>query len=79
MARLRPFFPKSHGKPRVDDRQMLSGIVVANGNGLRWCDAPKDYGPHKALCNRWKRWEERGVFIRMMKGCLLLVPSRRRG
>ena len=20
MARLRPFFPKSHGKPRVDDR-----------------------------------------------------------
>lgn len=26
MARLRPFFPKSHGKPRVDDRWVLSGI-----------------------------------------------------
>ena len=28
MERLRPFFPKSHGKPRVDDQRVLSGIVV---------------------------------------------------
>ena len=26
MARLEPYFPKSHGKPRVDDRRVLSGI-----------------------------------------------------
>ena len=26
MARLQPHFPKSHGKPRVDDRRVLSGI-----------------------------------------------------
>ena len=25
MARLRSFFSKSHGKPRVDDRRVLSG------------------------------------------------------
>ena len=24
MARLEPFFPKSHGKPRVDDRRVLA-------------------------------------------------------
>jgi transposase len=68
MARLQPFFPKSHGKPRVDDRRVLSGIVFVNRNGLRWCDAPKDYGPHKTLYNHWKRWGERGVFLRMMEG-----------
>ena len=68
MARLRPYFPKSHGKPRVDDRRVLSGIVFVNRNGLRWCDAPRDYGPHKTLYNRWKRWGERGVFLRMMEG-----------
>ena len=28
MARLEPFFPKSHGKPRVDDRRVLSGIIA---------------------------------------------------
>ncbi len=52
MARLEPFFPKSHGKPRVDDRRVLSGIIFINRNGLRWRDAPKEHGPPKALCNR---------------------------
>ena len=68
MERLRPFFPKSHGKPRVDDRRVLSGIVFVNRNGLRWRDAPKDYGPHKTSHNRWKRWGKAGVFARMMEG-----------
>ncbi|MES3093628.1 transposase [Sphingomonas aerolata] len=44
MARLQPYFPKSHGKPRVDDRRVLSGIGFVNRNGLRWCDAPKNMG-----------------------------------
>ena len=30
MARLKPFCPKSHGKPRVDDRRVLSGIIFIN-------------------------------------------------
>ena len=51
MERLRPFFPKSHGKPRVDDRRVLSGIVLVNKNGLRWRDAPSAYGPPKTLYN----------------------------
>ena len=29
MARLEPFFSKSHGRPRVDDRRVLSGIKSA--------------------------------------------------
>ena len=41
MMRLGPFFPKSHGKPRVDDRRVLSGIIFINRNGLRWRDAPR--------------------------------------
>ena len=64
---LRLHFPKSHGRPRVDDRRVLSGIIFVNRNGLRWRDAPV-YGPHKTLYNRWKRWSEAGVFIRMMQG-----------
>jgi transposase len=68
MARLRPFFPKSHGKPRVDDRRVLNGIIFINRNGLRWRDAPREYGPAKTLYNRWKRWSDTGVFARMMEG-----------
>jgi len=40
MALLQPFFLKSHGRPRVDDRRVLSGIILVNRNGLRWRDAP---------------------------------------
>lgn len=68
MARLVPYFPKSHGKPRVDDRRVLSGIIFINRNGLRWRDAPREYGPHKTLYNRWKRWSEKGVFAKIMTG-----------
>ena len=68
MARLKPFFLKSHGVPRVDDRRVLSGIIFINRNGLRWSDAPKEYGPAKTLYNRWKRWGDMGVFARMMEG-----------
>jgi transposase len=68
MERLKPFFPKSHGKPRVDDRRVLSGIIFINRNGLRWSDAPREYGPAKTLYNRWKRWGDMGVFARMMEG-----------
>jgi transposase len=68
MARLEPYFPKSHGKPRVDDRRVLSGIIFVNRNGLRWRDAPKEYGPHKAPYNRWKRWSDKGIFAQMMVG-----------
>ena len=68
MARLQPFFPKSHGRPRVDDRRVLSGIIFVNRNGLRWRDAPREYGPAKTLYNRWKRWSDKGVFLAMMDG-----------
>ncbi|WP_144423494.1 IS5 family transposase [Sphingopyxis sp. 113P3] len=68
MARLQPYFPKSHGRKRVDDRRVLSGIIFVNRNGLRWRDAPREYGPAKTLYNRWKRWSDKGIFIRMMEG-----------
>lgn len=55
MARPEPYFPKSHGKPRVDDWRVLSGIILNNIDDLRWRNAPAADGPHKTLCNRWKR------------------------
>ena len=47
---------------------MLSGIIFVNRNGLRWSDAPREYGPAKTLYNRWKRWSDNGVFARIMRG-----------
>nr|WP_273523848.1 IS5 family transposase [Rhodosalinus sediminis] len=66
MERLRPFFPKSRGKPRVDDRRVLSGIIYIQKNGLQWKDAPSVYGPPKTLYNRFVRWSRMGVFARIL-------------
>ena len=66
IERLKPFFPLSHGVPRVDDRKVLSGIIFINRNGLRWRDAPAVYGPPKTLYNRWVRWSRLGVFARIL-------------
>lgn len=52
MRRIEPFFPLSHGVPRVDDRRVISGIIFVLKNGLRWRDAPPAYGPHKTIYNR---------------------------
>jgi transposase len=68
MSRLEPIFHKSHGKPRVDDRCVLSGIIFINHNGLRWYDAPREYGPPKTLYNRWKWWGDKDIFAQMMEG-----------
>lgn len=62
MGRIEPYFPLSHGIPRVDDRRVISGIVFVIRNGLRWRDAPREYGPHKTIYNRFVRWSRLGVF-----------------
>ncbi|WP_412050745.1 IS5 family transposase [Hoeflea sp. Naph1] len=66
MQRIEPCFPLSHGVPRVDDRRVLSGIFFVIRNGLRWRDAPSDYGPHKTIYNRFIRWSRLGVFNRIL-------------
>ncbi len=65
MRRIEPWFPLSHGVPRVDDRRVISGIIFVIRNGLRWRDAPREYGPHKTIYNRFIRWSRLGVFNRI--------------
>lgn len=55
MRRIKPYFPLSHGIARVDDRRVISGIVFVIRNGLHWRDAPREYGPHKTIYNRFVR------------------------
>jgi transposase len=62
-ARLKPLLPNdTRGKPRVDDRRVISGIVQVLKSGGRWIDAPAVYGPRKTLYNRFVRWAAKGVW-----------------
>jgi transposase len=63
-ARLEALLPTdTRGKPRVDDRRVISGIVHVLKSGGRWVDAPDAYGPRKTLYNRFVRWAAKGVWI----------------
>ena len=47
MSKIEPFFPKSHGVARVDDRRVISVIIYVLKHGLQWKDAPSGYGPQQ--------------------------------
>ena len=66
MLRISPYFPLSHGKPRVDDQRVISGIIYVIRNGLMWRDAPVSYGPYKTIYNRFIRWSRMGVFAHIL-------------
>lgn len=65
-AKLEPHLPKNQpGKPRVDDRRVISGILHILKTGGRWRDVPKEYGPAKTVYNRYTRWARRGIWQRI--------------
>ena len=51
MVRLRPYFPKSRGRARVDDRRVLSGIIFINRNGV---NDGSGRGPDEMSSGRFK-------------------------
>ena len=57
----------TRGKERVDDRRVISGIIHVLKSGGRWIDAPPDYGPRKTLYNRFVRWADKGVWVRLFE------------
>lgn len=62
IERIKPFFPLSHGIPRVDDLKVISGIIYVIKYGLQCKDAPCEYEPYKTLYNRFIRWSRLGIF-----------------
>ena len=64
-ARIKPYFPLSHGIARVDDVRVISGIIYVI-RGMQWKDAPPAY-PYKTLYSRFVRWGRMGMFNRIFE------------
>jgi len=60
-AAIAPLLPSFGGKPRVDDRRVISGILHRFREGLRWRALPAEYGPRTTVFNRFNRWSKRGL------------------
>jgi transposase len=55
------------GFRRVDACRIISGIIFVIRNGLRWRDAPAEYGPPKTIYNRFIRWSRMGMFNKIFE------------
>src|SRR6516164_8176646 len=79
---LSPHLPRGRpGKPRVDDRTVISGILHVLKTGCRWRDVPPLYGPPTTIYNRYNRWSQLRVWQRIfekMAAAGPIWPSRER-
>ena len=67
-AAIEPHLPHGKpGKPRVDDRRVISGILHMLKTGGRWRDVPPEYGPQTTIYNRYNRWSRRGLWQRLFE------------
>lgn len=65
---LAPLIPRAAtGRPRVEDRQVVNGMVYKIRTGVSWRDLPERYGPWKTVYTRFRRYALDGVFTRALQ------------
>ena len=57
--------PKSTGRKRADQRQMLNGIIFRLRSGCQWNHLPKELGDDSTLHRTFQRWVDRGVLAKV--------------
>ncbi|QXH49595.1 IS5 family transposase [Pseudomonas fakonensis] len=55
------------GRPRVDDRLMLNGVLWVLCSGAAWRDMPERFGPWSTVYQRFRDWRNQGTFGQMLK------------
>ncbi|MBB2939911.1 transposase [Amycolatopsis bartoniae] len=60
---IQPLLPVSgaKGRPRVDDRRVVNGMLFKAKTGVAWRDLPERYGPWTTVYNRFWRWSRTGT------------------
>lgn len=58
---------RHRGRPRVDDRLMLDGVLWILRSGAAWRDMPEHFGPWSTVYQRFQDWRKRGAFDKMLK------------
>ena len=74
--RVEPLIPKKTpdprgGRPRIDDRLCLAGIIFVLKTGIAWCDLPSELGVSGPTC--WRRlrdWQHARVWDRLLEEML---------
>lgn len=73
--KLEPLIPKppqgkSGGRPWVENRRCLEGILWLCKTGARWCDLPEEYPSPSTCWRRMRQWEEEGIWVKIWQTLL---------
>lgn len=58
--------PEPHtGRPRIDQRKALDGIIFQMRSGCQWNHLPREFGDDASVHRTFQRWIARGVLERI--------------
>lgn len=67
--KLQPLLPPqkpSKGRPNLDHRQIINGILWILRTGAPWRDLPPCYGIHRTVSSRFYRWRKAEVWEQIL-------------
>ena len=66
---LRPLLPQqaATGRPAVEHRQIVEGILWVMQTGSAWRDLPQRFGPWQTVVSRYQRWRKEGRWARILQ------------
>lgn len=57
--------PSSRGRPRINLRRALDGIIHRMRSGCQWNHLPREFGDDSSVHRTFQRWVSKGVFTRV--------------
>jgi non-specific protein-tyrosine kinase len=66
---------KRRGRPRIDDRQVMTAILYVLRTGCQWKALPRELGAASTVHDRYTEWRKAGVFERMRQAGLPEHPE----
>lgn len=72
---VRPLLPPQKpqtGRPAVDHRLMVEGMLWVVRTGSSWRALPERFGPWSTVSSRYQRWLKEGLWARILQ---VLLPS----
>jgi transposase len=74
---IEPLLPASgvKGRPRVDDRRVINGMLFKAKTGVAWRDLPERYGPWKTVYNRFWRWSRNGTLTTLVSRVRVIAEA----
>ena len=74
---IEPLLPPSgtKGRPRVDDRRVINGMLFKAKTGVAWRDLPERYGPWKTIYTRFWRWSRDGTLTSLVAAARVIAEA----